>query len=133
MADIKTASRLRSHILDMGREVCQELSETQLKLFCSHKLLLKSTQWKITLPGSLQDIKYFTPWRAQNQKGMGGAVFSSFSLLPVFLVLENYTFLKKATVSCDDIRNKLIKQATLLIPKKPKKFTSSVSSTSIGM
>lgn len=80
MADIKTASRLRSHILDMGREVCQELSETQLKLFCSHKLLLKSTQWKITLPGSLQDIKYFTPWRAQNQKGMGGGSIFLFLL-----------------------------------------------------
>ena len=46
MADIKTASSLRSHILDVGRELCQELSKTQLKL------LLKSTQWRTALPGS---------------------------------------------------------------------------------
>lgn len=52
---------------------------------------------------------------------MGGAVFSPFHLLPVFLVLEIYTFLKKASVFCDDIRNKLIRQATLLVPKKQKK------------
>lgn len=77
--------------------------------------------------------KIFHTLETPESERHGGAVFSSFSLLPVFLVLENYTFLKKATVSCDDIRNKLIKQATLLIPKKPKKFTSSVSSTSIGM
>lgn len=121
MAAIKTASSLTLHILHIGRDICYELSKHSLSysLHTScYSSLLHGIQHclrvckacKISHTG---DPRIRKEWRAPAQ---------DFPLLFVFLVLGIYILLKKATIFCGDVRNKLIKYATLLVLKNKKKY-----------